>query len=124
MIVSLWKRKHFDWSGVSGGSVIEFWSRKCDSDVTAEDSAEFDMRLLLPPVSMWISTALTVACWTVTDNGSCYIADSTRTFTDSLGFIVCMTPVRSPESNGMAGSFIKTLKRNYVYVIICRMPLP
>ena len=38
----------------------------------------------------------------LTDNGSCYIADAARTFASSLGFIVCTTPVRSPESNGMA----------------------
>ena len=43
-----WQRKSFDWSGVSGSNLSEFWSRTCDSDVTAEDSAEFDMRLLLP----------------------------------------------------------------------------
>ncbi|AYO69633.1 TPA: DDE-type integrase/transposase/recombinase [Klebsiella pneumoniae] len=42
----------------------------------------------------------------MTDNGSCYIADATRTFAVSLGFIVCTTPVRSPESNGMAESFV------------------
>lgn len=43
-----WQRKSFDWSGVSGNSLSEFWSRTCDSNIAAEDSAEFDMRLLLP----------------------------------------------------------------------------
>lgn len=43
-------------------------------------------------------------------------ADATRTFASSLGFIVCTTPVRSSESNGMAESFVKTFKRDYVYV--------
>ncbi|WP_228457290.1 integrase core domain-containing protein, partial [Serratia symbiotica] len=52
----------------------------------------------------------------LTDNGSYYIADATRTFARSLGFIVCTTPVRSPESSGMAESFVKTFKRDYVYV--------
>ncbi len=52
----------------------------------------------------------------LTDNGSCYIADATRMFARSLGFIVCTIPVRSPESNGMAESFVKTFKRDYVYV--------
>lgn len=41
---SLWKRKHFDWSGVRGGSVSGFWQRTGDIDAVAE----FDMRLLLP----------------------------------------------------------------------------
>lgn len=47
---------------------------------------------------------------------NCCTADATRTFASSLGFIVCTTPVRSPESNGMAESFVKTFKRDYVYV--------
>lgn len=52
----------------------------------------------------------------LTDNGSCYIDDVTRTFAVSLRFIVCTTPVRSPESNGIAESLVKTFKRDYVYV--------
>jgi hypothetical protein len=60
--------------------------------------------------------ALTRAVEWLTDNGSCYIADATKTFAASLGFIECTTPVRSPESNGMAESFVKTFKRDYVYV--------
>lgn len=52
----------------------------------------------------------------LTDNGSCYIAGITRTFASLLGFNVCTTSVRSPESSGMAESFIKMFKRDYVYV--------
>ena len=52
----------------------------------------------------------------LTDNGSCYIADETRQFAKSLGFKVCTTPVRSPQSNGMAEAFVKTFKRDYVYM--------
>lgn len=37
----------------------------------------------------------------LTDNDSCYIAEETRKFAKTLGFKVCTTPVRSPESNGM-----------------------
>lgn len=47
---------------------------------------------------------------------NCCTADATRTFASSLWFIVCTTPVRSPGSNGMAESFVKTFKRDYVYV--------
>ncbi len=65
----------------------------------------FGNTLYLPHAVEWL-----------TDNGSCYIADATRTFAASLGFIVCTTPVRSPESNEMAESFVKTFKRDYVYV--------
>lgn len=45
---SLWKRKFFDWSGVRGSRVSEFWNRTSDSDAIADGSAEFDMHLLLP----------------------------------------------------------------------------
>lgn len=45
---SLWKRKFFDWSGMRGSSVSEFWISTSDSDAIADGSAEFDMHLLLP----------------------------------------------------------------------------
>ncbi len=47
LINSLWKRKHFDWSGVMGGALSECWNPVC-SDTIVVDTAEFDMRLLLP----------------------------------------------------------------------------
>lgn len=52
----------------------------------------------------------------LSDNGSCYIAQETRRFAKSLGFQVCTTAVRSPQSNGMAEAFVKTFKRDYVYL--------
>jgi transposase InsO family protein len=52
----------------------------------------------------------------LTDNGSCYTAHETVAFGESLGLIICTTPVYSPESNGMAEAFVKTFKRDYVYL--------
>jgi len=52
----------------------------------------------------------------LTDNGSAYAARETIAFARSLGLVPCFTPVRSPESNGMAESFVKTFKRDYVYI--------
>lgn len=52
----------------------------------------------------------------LSDNGSCYTAAETRRCAAQLGLRPCFTPVRSPESNGMAESFVKTFKRDYVYV--------
>ena len=49
----------------------------------------------------------------LTDNGSCYIAQETKSFARMLGLKPVTTPVSSPQSNGMAESFVKTLKRDY-----------
>ncbi len=50
----------------------------------------------------------------LSDNGSCYVARETVAFGRELGFDVRTTPVRSPESNGMAEAFVKSFKRDYV----------
>jgi len=52
----------------------------------------------------------------LSDNGSAYTAYETRAFATMMGFEVRTTPVQSPESNGMAESFIKTFKRDYVHI--------
>ena len=49
----------------------------------------------------------------LTDNGSCYTAAESRSFAKLLGLKPITTPVTSPQSNGMAESFVKTLKRDY-----------
>ena len=50
----------------------------------------------------------------LSDNGSAYIAEQTRLFAREIGLQPVTTPVRSPQSNGMAESFVKTIKRDYV----------
>jgi putative transposase len=52
----------------------------------------------------------------LSDNGSIYASDETRTFGAEIGFVMCTTPPYSPESNGMAESFVKSFKRDYVYL--------
>ncbi len=52
----------------------------------------------------------------LSDNGSAYRAHETLDFAIHLGLVPCFTPVRSPQSNGMAEAFVKTFKRDYVYV--------
>jgi putative transposase len=49
----------------------------------------------------------------LTDNGSCYTAAETRSFARALGLKPVTTPVSSPQSNGMAESLVKTIKRDY-----------
>lgn len=94
-------REVISWSATTGGI-----SSVMVQDLLTESlEKRFGNALMVPHPVEWL-----------TDNGSCYIADTTRTFASLLGFIVCTTPVRSPESNGMAESFVKTFKRDYVYV--------
>jgi putative transposase len=50
----------------------------------------------------------------LTDNGSGYTAEKTRAFASDIGLKPLTTPVCSPQSNGMAESFVKTMKRDYV----------
>ncbi|HDQ0112400.1 TPA: IS3 family transposase [Escherichia coli] len=56
----------------------------------------------------------------LTDNGSCYRANETRQFARMLGLEPKNTAVRSTESNGIAESFVKTIKRDYISI----MPKP
>ena len=50
----------------------------------------------------------------LSDNGSAYTAALTRSFAREVGLEPVNTPVSSPQSNGMAESFVKTMKRDYV----------
>ena len=65
----------------------------------------FNRALSTPHAVEWLS-----------DNGPPYTAIETREFGRSLGLAVCTTPAYSPESNGMAESFVKSFKRDYVYL--------
>ncbi len=50
----------------------------------------------------------------LTDNGSAYRTHQIRAFAQMLGLDPCTTAVRSPENNGIAESFVKTIKRDYI----------
>jgi putative transposase len=79
-----------------------------DLIVTAVESG-FGQVNRLPETIEWLS-----------DNGSGYIAHETKTMARDIGLEPRTTPVRSPQSNGMAEAFVKTIKRDYVRV----SPLP
>jgi len=59
----------------------------------------------LPQAIEWLS-----------DNGSGYVAHETKRFAREIGFEPRTTPVESPQSNGMAEAFVRTIKRDYVRV--------
>lgn len=56
----------------------------------------------------------------LSDNGSAYTAERTRLFARQIGLQPLTTPVRSPQSNGLAESLVKTIKRDCV----AHMPKP
>ena len=59
----------------------------------------------LPATIEWLS-----------DNGSCYIDGDTRKFARDIGLEPRTTPIESPQSNGMAEAFVRTIKRDYVRI--------
>lgn len=61
--------------------------------------------LAVPAPLQWLS-----------DNGPPYTAHATRVFGARAGMHVVTTPSYSPESNGAAEAFVKTFKRDYVYL--------
>jgi putative transposase len=52
----------------------------------------------------------------LSDNGSPYTARETRAFAGDIGLVPRTTPIESPQSNGMAEAFVKTIKRDYTRV--------
>lgn len=50
----------------------------------------------------------------LTDNGSAYRAHETRQFARELNLEPCTTAISSPQSNGMAERFVKTMKEDYI----------
>lgn len=71
--------------------------------MTETVEARFPNTLILPHCVQWLS-----------DNGPGYTADETVSFGRSIGLDICTTAPYSPESNGMAEAFVKTIKRDYV----------
>ena len=55
----------------------------------------------------------------LSDRGSIYRAYAVQLLARKLGLKSCFTRAYSPESNGMSEAFVKTIKRDYVYVSDC-----
>jgi putative transposase len=83
--------------GISGDMVRDLMAESIE--------ARFGMVEKLPGRVQWLS-----------DNAPAYIARETKNFAEMMGIDVCTTPFYSPESNGMAESFVKTFKRDYVHL--------
>lgn len=55
----------------------------------------------------------------LSDRGAIYRAKSVKELSRHLNLKCCYTQSYSPESNGMAEAFVKTIKRDYVYQADC-----
>lgn len=97
-------REVIDWSAGTGG-----YDKETVQDVMLRAVEKRFGRALPSAPLEWL-----------TDNGSCYRARETRAFARMLGLEPRTTAVRSPESNGMAESLVKTMKRDYISI----MPKP
>jgi putative transposase len=83
--------------GISGDLVRDLMAEAIE--------ARFGLVDKVPAPIQWLS-----------DNGPGYVAHETQRFARLMGLEVCTTPFYSPESNGMAESFVKTFKRDYVHM--------
>jgi len=82
-------------AGINGDHICDLMLESVEQRATQEQQTQIE----------WLS-----------DNGSVYTMKETRQFAKLVGLRSCRTPVRSPQSNGMAEAFIKTVKRDYVAV--------
>ena len=93
-------REAIDWIGTSGSIAGEHIRDRMLASIEKRFNGKSPERAV-----QWLS-----------DNGSVYAASDTRKFAKLIGLNPGRTPVRSPQSNGMAESFVKTFKRDYVAV--------
>lgn len=93
-------REAIDWIGTSGAIAGEHIRDLMLTSIEKRFQGEPPERAI-----QWLS-----------DDGSVYTARDTRNFAKLIGLNPKRTPVRSPQSNGMAESFVKTFKRDYVAV--------
>ncbi|KFC84363.1 transposase [Hafnia alvei ATCC 13337] len=91
-------REAIDWAASTGG----YDSSTVQDVMLRSVEKRFGDRLPDRPVQ-WL-----------TDNGSAYTAHETQRFARELNLEPCTTAVSSPQSNGMAERFVKTMKEDYI----------
>jgi transposase InsO family protein len=121
-----WCSDHFELTCRNGEIVrILFAIDACDREIiawsatTAGISGEMVQDLMVACVERRFGSLKTPhpVEW-LSDNGSAYIAKGTRHTATALGLRLCFTPVRSPQSNGIAEAFVKTFRRDYLRLSI------
>jgi putative transposase len=121
-----WCSDHFELTCRNGEIVrVLFAIDACDREIiawsatTAGIAGEMVQDLMLACVEQRFGSLKTPhpVEW-LSDNGSAYIAKDTRNTATALGLRLCFTPVRSPQSNGIAEAFVKTFRRDYLQLSI------
>lgn len=121
-----WCSDHCEIAGRDGSIVrLLFAIDACDREIlgwhatTSGISGEMVRDLMVACVERRFETTRTTQPveW-LSDNGSAYRAKDTLDTATALGLQLAFTPARSPESNGIAEAFVKTLKRDYARVTL------
>jgi putative transposase len=121
-----WCSDHFEFTARNGEIVrVLFVIDACDREIiawsatTAGISGEMVRDLMIAAVERRFgATKVPHRVEWHSDNGSAYVAKDTRDVATALGLRLTFTPVRSPESNGIAEALVKTIKRDYVRLTI------
>ena len=121
-----WCSDHREIAGRDGSIVrVLFAIDACDREIlgwhatTAGISGEMVRDLMVACVERRFGATRTDhAIEWLSDNGSAYRAKDTLDTATALGLRLAFTPARSPESNGLAEAFVKTLKRDYAKVTL------
>jgi transposase InsO family protein len=121
-----WCSDHFEIAARDGSIVrVLFAIDACDREIlawqatTAGISGEMVRDLMVACVERRFGATRTIhAVEWLSDNGSAYRAKDTLDTATALGLRLAFTPARSPESNGIAEAFVKTLKRDYARVTL------
>ena len=121
-----WCSDHGEIAGRDGSIVrLLFAIDACDREIlawhatTAGVSGEMVRDLMVACVERRFGgNRTTHAVEWLSDNGSAYRAKGTLDMATALGLRLAFTPPRSPESNGIAEAFVKTLKRDYAKVTL------
>jgi putative transposase len=121
-----WCSDHFELTCRNGEIVrVLFAIDACDREIiawsatTAGISGEMVQDLMVTCIEQRFGSLKTPRPveW-LSDNGSACIAKETRYTATALGLRLCFTPVRSPQSNGIAEAFVKTFRRDYLQLSI------
>jgi putative transposase len=121
-----WCSDHFEIGGHDGSIVrVLFAIDACDREIlgwhatNAGISGEMVRDLMVACVERRFgATRTTHTVEWLSDNGSAYRAKDTLDTATALGLRLAFTPARSPESNGIAGAVVETLKRDYARVAL------